>query len=145
MIAGISVVILIFLFMIQRFGTHRVSYTFAPILCVWFVLIGVIGFYNIIKHDITVLKAINPMYIVEYFIRNKKDAWISLGGVVLCTTGAEALFADLGHFSVRAIQVSMCSMVYPAIILAYTGQSSYLRQHPDEVSDVFYKSVPGRE
>ncbi|MBA0770764.1 hypothetical protein Gotri_019359 [Gossypium trilobum] len=144
MIAGISVVILIFLFMIQRFGTHRVSYTFAPVLCVWFVLIGGIGFYNIIKHDKTVLKAINPMYIVEYFIRNKKDAWISLGGVVLCTTGAEALFADLGHFSVRAIQVSMCSMVYPALILAYTGQSSYLRQYPDEVSDAFYKSVPGR-
>ncbi|PPS05044.1 hypothetical protein GOBAR_AA15624 [Gossypium barbadense] len=143
MIAGISVVILIFLFMIQRFGTHRVSYTFAPVLCVWFVLIGVIGFYNIIKHDTTVLKAINPMYIVEYFIRNKKDAWISLGGVVLCTTGAEALFADLGHFSVRAIQVSMCSMVNPALILAYTGQSSYLRQYPDEVSDAFYKSVPG--
>ncbi|KAK8271845.1 hypothetical protein V6Z11_D11G290500 [Gossypium hirsutum] len=143
MIAGISVVILIFLFMIQRFGTHRVSYTFAPVLCVWFVLIGGIGFYNIIKHDKTVLKAINPMYIVEYFIRNKKDAWISLGGVVLCTTGAEALFADLGHFSVRAIQVSMCSMVYPALILAYTGQSSYLRQYPDEVSDAFYKSVPG--
>ncbi|MBA0687277.1 hypothetical protein Goari_014826 [Gossypium aridum] len=143
MIAGISVVILIFLFMIQRFGTHRVSYTFAPVLCVWFVLIGGIGFYNIIKHDTTVLKAINPMYILEYFIRNKKDAWISLGGVVLCTTGAEALFADLGHFSVRAIQVSMCSMVYPALILAYTGQSSYLRQYPDEVSDAFYKSVPG--
>ncbi|MBA0618867.1 hypothetical protein Godav_028146 [Gossypium davidsonii] len=143
MIAGISVVILIFLFMIQRFGTHRVSYTFAPVLCVWFVLIGGTGFYNIIKHDKTVLKAINPMYIVEYFIRNKKDAWISLGGVVLCTTGAEALFADLGHFSVRAIQVSMCSMVYPALILAYTGQSSYLRQYPDEVSDAFYKSVPG--
>ncbi|MBA0742401.1 hypothetical protein Gogos_015465 [Gossypium gossypioides] len=143
MIAGVSVVILIFLFMIQRFGTHRVSYTFAPVLCVWFVLIGGIGFYNIIKHDTTVLKAINPMYIVEYFIRNKKDAWISLGGVVLCTTGAEALFADLGHFSVRAIQVSMCSMVYPALILAYTGQSSYLRQYPDEVSDAFYKSVPG--
>ncbi|MBA0803698.1 hypothetical protein Gohar_013884 [Gossypium harknessii] len=138
-----DVVILIFLFMIQRFGTHRVSYTFASVLCVWFVLIGGIGFYNIIKHDKTVLKAINPMYIVEYFIRNKKDAWISLGGVVLCTTGAEALFADLGHFSVRAIQVSMCSMVYPALILAYTGQSSYLRQYPDEVSDAFYKSVPG--
>ncbi|KAH1083453.1 hypothetical protein J1N35_023214 [Gossypium stocksii] len=59
------------------------------------------------------------------------------------TDGAEALFADLGHFSVRAIQVSMCSMVYPAFMLAYTGQSSYLRQYPDEVSDAFYKSVPG--
>ncbi|PPR98480.1 hypothetical protein GOBAR_AA22180 [Gossypium barbadense] len=87
MIAGISIVILVFLFMIQRFGTSKVGYTFAPILSLWFILIGGIGFYNIIKHDTTVLKAINPIYIVEYFIRNKKDAWVSLGGVVLCTTG----------------------------------------------------------
>ncbi|TYI00398.1 hypothetical protein ES332_A11G132100v1 [Gossypium tomentosum] len=111
MIAGISIVILVFLFMIQRFGTSKVGYTFAPILSLWFILIGGIGFYNIIKHDTTVLKAINPIYIVEYFIRNKKDAWVSLGGVVLCTTGGEALFADVGHSSVRSIQVSMCSMV----------------------------------
>ncbi|PPD67972.1 hypothetical protein GOBAR_DD35148 [Gossypium barbadense] len=143
MIAGISIVILVFLFMIQRFGTSKVGYTFAPILSLWFILIGGIGFYNIIKHDTTVLKAINPIYIVEYFIRNKKDAWVSLGGVVLCTTGGEALFADVGHFSVRSIQVSMCSMVYPALILAYTGQSAYLRQHPDSASDAFFKSVPG--
>ncbi|PPR98481.1 hypothetical protein GOBAR_AA22181 [Gossypium barbadense] len=88
MIAGISIVILVFLFMIQRFGTSKVGYTFAPILSLWFILIGGIGFYNIIKHDTTVLKAINPIYIVEYFIRNKKDAWVSLGGVVLCTTGS---------------------------------------------------------
>ncbi|KAK8326600.1 hypothetical protein V6Z12_A11G129100 [Gossypium hirsutum] len=111
MIAGISIMILVFLFMIQRFGTSKVGYTFAPILSLWFILIGGIGFYNIIKHDTTVLKAINPIYIVEYFIRNKKDAWVSLGGVVLCTTGGEALFADVGHSSVRSIQVSMCSMV----------------------------------
>ncbi|KAG4174357.1 hypothetical protein ERO13_A11G115950v2 [Gossypium hirsutum] len=118
MIAGISIMILVFLFMIQRFGTSKVGYTFAPILSLWFILIGGIGFYNIIKHDTTVLKAINPIYIVEYFIRNKKDAWVSLGGVVLCTTGGEALFADVGHSSVRSIQVSMCSMPLTIIILS---------------------------
>ncbi|TYJ09241.1 hypothetical protein E1A91_A11G127800v1 [Gossypium mustelinum] len=118
MIAGISIVILVFLFMIQRFGTSKVGYTFAPILSLWFILIGGFGFYNIIKHDTTVLKAINPIYIIEYFIRNKKDAWVSLGGVVLCTTGGEALFADVGHSSVRSIQVSMCSMPLTIIILS---------------------------
>ncbi|KAL4353088.1 hypothetical protein GQ457_06G029840 [Hibiscus cannabinus] len=143
MIAGISIVILVFLFMIQRFGTSKVGYAFAPVLCIWFILIAGIGFYNILKHDITVLKAINPMYIVHYFIRNKRDAWISLGGVVLCTTGGEALFADVGHFSVRSIQLSMCSLVYPSLILAYTGQSAYLLHHPDAVSDAFFKAVPG--
>ncbi|KAL4362165.1 hypothetical protein GQ457_04G028640 [Hibiscus cannabinus] len=143
MISGIAVVILVFLFTIQRFGTSKVGYTFAPILCIWFILIGGIGFYNIVKHDVAVLKAINPMYIVHYFMRNKMDAWVSLGGVVLCTTGGEALFADVGHFSVRSIQISMCSVVYPALILAYMGQAAYLLHNPDAVSDAFFKAVPG--
>lgn len=87
MIVWISVVILIFLFMVQRFGTDRVGYTFAPILCIWFAFIGGIGLYNIIKFDPTVIKALNPKYIIDYFQRNKKDAWISLGGVILTITG----------------------------------------------------------
>ena len=83
----ISVVILILLFQIQRFGTDKVGYSFAPLLTIWFVFIALIGLYNFIKYDPTVIKAFNPWYIVQYFIRNKKDAWISLGGVILCLTG----------------------------------------------------------
>lgn len=92
MIVWISVAILIFLFMIQRFGTDKVGYSFAPILCVWFLFIGVIGMYNLIRYDPTVIKAINPQYIVCYFIRNKKEAWISLGGVILCITGTNFIY-----------------------------------------------------
>ncbi|GAU11196.1 hypothetical protein TSUD_341860 [Trifolium subterraneum] len=138
----ISVGILIGLFMVQRFGTDKVGYSFAPIICIWFAFIGGIGVYNFIKHDTSVIKAINPKYIVDYFIRNKKDAWISLGGVVLAITGTEALFADVGHFTVRSIQISMCSVTYPALILAYAGQASFLRKNNDLVSDTFYKSIP---
>lgn len=87
MIVWISAVILVGLFFFQRFGTDKVGYTFAPVICLWFVLMGGIGVYNIIKFDPMVIKALNPIYIVDYFRRNKKDAWISLGGVVLCTTG----------------------------------------------------------
>ncbi|KAJ0977696.1 hypothetical protein J5N97_013170 [Dioscorea zingiberensis] len=141
-IAWISVVILIFLFMVQRFGTDKVGYTFAPIITIWFLCIAIIGILNFFKYDPWVFKAINPKYIVDYFKRNGKNAWISLGGVVLCITGVEALFADVGHFSVRSIQISMCSMVYPSLIFAYTGQASYLRKHMDDVSDTFYKSIP---
>ncbi|KAJ0096118.1 hypothetical protein Patl1_17089 [Pistacia atlantica] len=141
-IVWISVAILVFLFMIQRLGTDKVGYCFAPILIVWFAFISGIGVYNIIKFDPTVIKAVNPMYIIDYFSRNKKEAWISLGGIILCTTGSEALFADLGHFTIRSIQLSMCSVVYPAIVLAYTGQASYLRKHPDLVGDSFFTSVP---
>ncbi|WJX79735.1 hypothetical protein P8452_62826 [Trifolium repens] len=141
-IVWISVVILIAIFMVQRFGTDKVGYTFAPIICIWFALIASIGFYNFIKYDPSVIKAINPKYIVDYFIRNKKDAWISLGGVVLCTTGSEALFADVGHFTVRSIQLSMCFVTYPTLILAYAGQASFLRKNNDLVADTFYESIP---
>jgi KUP system potassium uptake protein len=74
--------------MVQRFGTDKVGYSFAPIICIWFAFIGGIGVYNFIKYDTSVIKAINPKYIVDYFTRNKKDAWISLGGVVLAVTGS---------------------------------------------------------
>ncbi|XVF80412.1 hypothetical protein PTKIN_Ptkin15bG0069100 [Pterospermum kingtungense] len=143
MVVWLSVVILIFLFMIQRFGTDKVGYTFAPIMCVWFMFIGGIGFYNFIKFDPLILKAINPQHIIAYFSRNKKDAWISLGGVILCVTGAEALFADVGHFTVLSVQISTCTIVYPAILLAYTGQAAFLHKHPQHATDAFYKSVPG--
>ncbi|CAI0447565.1 unnamed protein product [Linum tenue] len=143
MIVWISVGILIALFTVQRFGTDKVGYSFAPIICVWFALIAGIGFYNFVTYDPTVLKALNPKYIVDYFTRNKKQAWISLGGVVLATTGTEALFADVGHFTVRSIQISMCCVTYPALILAYTGQASFLSKNTHLVADTFYKSIPG--
>lgn len=86
-IVWISVAILGCLFMIQQFGTDKIGYIFAPIICVWFARIGGIGIYNFFKFGPTVIKAINPIYIIEYFRRNKKEAWISLGGVVLAITG----------------------------------------------------------
>ncbi|KAF9604480.1 hypothetical protein IFM89_006802 [Coptis chinensis] len=144
MIVWISVVILICLFLYQRFGTDKVGYSFAPIICVWFMLIGGIGVYNFVTYDPTVIKALNPKYIVDYFRRNKDKAWISLGGVVLAITGTEALFADVGHFTVKSIQISMCSVTYPSLLLAYAGQASYLRKNNEDVSSTFYKSIPDR-
>lgn len=103
--------ILIFLFVVQKFGTDKVGASFAPIIFIWFTFIAAIGLYDLIKYDITVLRAFNPFYIITYFIRNGKQAWISLGGVIMCITGTEAMFADLGHFNVRAIQVTKTSLV----------------------------------
>lgn len=104
-VALISVAVLVLLFSVQRFGTDKVGYTFAPAILFWCLFIGIIGISNLIRHDSTVVRAFNPIYISSYLKRNPKEAWISLGGVVLCITGTEAMFADLGHFSVRAIQV----------------------------------------
>ncbi|WOL00960.1 potassium transporter 5 [Canna indica] len=142
-ISWISAAILIALFSIQRFGTDKVGYSFAPMVATWFLLIGGIGVYNLFKYDITVLRAFNPKYIVDYFKRNGKQGWISLGGIVLCITGTEAMFADLGHFNVRAIQIGFSCALLPGVSLAYIGQAAYLSKFPDNVSDAFYKSIPG--
>ncbi|KAL6616653.1 hypothetical protein ACP70R_038923 [Stipagrostis hirtigluma subsp. patula] len=141
-IAGIAIAILIVLFLVQRFGTDKVGYTFAPIILIWFILIAGIGVYNLFKYDTGVLKAFNPKYIVDYFKRNGKQGWISLGGVILCITGTEAMFADLGHFSVRAVQIGFSVVLLPSVILAYIGQAAYLRIYPGDVANTFYKSIP---
>lgn len=82
-----SIIVLVALFSIQRFGTSKVGFTFAPALAVWFFCLGFIGIYNIVKHDLTVLRAFNPVYIYLFFKRNSRLAWSSLGGCVLCITG----------------------------------------------------------
>ncbi|KAF5443189.1 hypothetical protein F2P56_035768 [Juglans regia] len=139
----VSIVILVALFSIQRFGTGKVGFMFSPALALWFFSLGSIGLYNLVKHDITVLRAFNPAYIYFFFKRNSKDAWSALGGCVLCITGAEAMFADLGHFSVRAIQIAFTCVVFPCLLLAYIGQAAYLMKYPDSAERIFYDSVPG--
>ncbi|KAL1810659.1 hypothetical protein ACET3Z_020724 [Daucus carota] len=141
-VVGISIAILVILFSAQRFGSDRVGYTFAPIIVVWFTFIGGIGFYNLFKHDITILRAFNPKYIIDYFKRNGEKGWKSLGGVVMCITGTEAMFADIGHFSVLAVQLSFTSVVLPALLATYIGQAAYLSKNPGDVADTFYASIP---
>ncbi|KAK8936900.1 Potassium transporter 23 [Platanthera zijinensis] len=138
----LSVVILVGLFSIQRIGTSKVGFLFAPALALWFFGIGSIGLYNIITYDIFVLKALNPAYIYFFFKKNNLKAWSALGGVVLCITGAEAMFADLSHFSVKSIQIAFTFVVLPCLFLAYFGQAAYLMKNPASVERVFYDSVP---
>ncbi|XP_075077933.1 potassium transporter 5-like isoform X2 [Nicotiana tabacum] len=141
-VVGISIAILVALFCVQRFGTDKVGYSFAPAICIWFLFISGIGLYNLFKYDVSVLRAFNPKYIVDYFKRNGRKGWISLGGVFLCITGSEAMFADLGHFSVRSVQISFSCLVFPALLSAYSGQAAYLSKFPENVENTFYDSVP---
>nr|AII25440.1 KUP12 [Halostachys caspica] len=138
----VSMVILIGLFSIQSFGTSKVGFSFAPVLSLWFFSLASTGIYNLFKHDITVIRAINPAYIYFFFRKNGTQAWSALGGCVLCITGAEAMFADLGHFSVQAIQIAFTSVVFPCLLLAYMGQASFLMRSPTKTERVFYDSVP---
>jgi KUP system potassium uptake protein len=83
--------------MVQRFGTDKVGFSFAPIITMWFILIGGIGLYNLFKYDVGVLCAINPKYIVDYFQRNGKKAWMSLGAVFLCISGIAHISILMSH------------------------------------------------
>lgn len=138
----VAVIILVGLFSMQHYGTDRVGLLFAPIVLLWFLMIGGIGIFNIWKHDERVLRAFSPVYVYRYFKRSGKDGWTSLGGILLSITGTEALFADLAHFPVLAIQIAFTVVVFPCLLLAYSGQAAYLANHQDHVSDAFYRSIP---
>ncbi|XP_020678349.1 probable potassium transporter 11 isoform X1 [Dendrobium catenatum] len=137
----VAVVILVGLFSLQHYGTDRVSWLFAPIVLLWFLLIGSIGVFNLCKYDSSVLKAFNPVHIVRYFKGGHKNL-TSLGGIMLSITGADVLFSDLCHFPVLAVQIAFTFVVFPCLLLAYTGQAAYIIQHQDHVFDAFYRSIP---
>ncbi|XP_075106180.1 potassium transporter 11 isoform X2 [Nicotiana tabacum] len=139
----VAVIILVGLFSLQHYGTDRVGWLFAPIVLLWFLLVGGIGIFNIWKYDSSVLRAFSPVYIYRYFRRRKKEGWTSLGGIMLSITGTEALFADLAHFPVSAIQLAFTVIVFPCLLLTYTGQAAYLMQNKEHVVDAFYRSIPG--
>ncbi|XP_075091234.1 potassium transporter 11 isoform X2 [Nicotiana tabacum] len=138
----VAVIILVGLFSLQHYGTDRVGWLFAPIVLLWFLLVGGIGIFNIWKYDSSVLRAFSPVCIYRYFRRRKKEAWTSLGGIMLSITGTEALFADLAHFPVSAIQLAFTVIVFPCLLLTYTGQAAYLMQNKEHVVDAFYRSIP---
>ncbi|KAK3316900.1 potassium transporter-domain-containing protein [Apodospora peruviana] len=125
-IVGISCAILVLLFSIQPFGTTKLGTTFAPIVVVWLLFNMCTGIYNLVRYDHSVLKAFSPYFAGAYLVRNGHDGWKSLGGLLLAFTGVEALFADLGAFSRRAIQISWLCLAYPCLVLAYAGQAAFI-------------------
>ncbi|KPM46354.1 Potassium transporter 5 [Neonectria ditissima] len=143
-IVGISCAILVLLFLIQPFGTSKLGTCFAPIVTVWLLFNLACGIYNLVLHDYTVLKAFSPHYAFTYLVRNGYEGWKSLGGLLLAFTGVEALFADLGAFSRRAIQISWLFLAYPCLIFAYAGQAAFISQDQDETAftNPFFYTVP---
>lgn len=141
----IACIILIGLFALQHYGTHRVGFLFAPIVLTWLLCISAIGLYNILHFNPSVYKALSPHYMYKFLKKTQKGGWMSLGGILLCITGSEAMFADLGHFSQLSIKIAFTSLVYPALILAYMGQAAYISSHHTIGSNPkigFYVSVP---
>lgn len=140
-------IILIGLFALQHYGTHRVGFLFAPVVITWLLCISAIGLYNIFYWNPHVYQALSPYYMYAFLKKTQREGWMSLGGILLCITGSEAMFADLGHFSQLSIKIAFTSVVYPALVLAYMGQAAYLSQHhvlESEYRIGFYVSVPER-
>ncbi|KAK6242426.1 hypothetical protein SCA6_007815 [Theobroma cacao] len=105
LVEALSAVVLFVLFLLQKFGTSRVSFLFSPIMGAWTLSTPLVGIYSIIHHYPSIFKALLPHYIIRFFWRNGKEGWLMLSGTILCITGSEALFADLGHFNRSSIQV----------------------------------------
>jgi KUP system potassium uptake protein len=136
----ISVFIIIGLFSFQRFGTHFIARYFGPVCVTWFIAIAAIGVVNIVRFP-KILLALNPCYAFEFLTTHGLSSFLVLGSVLLAFTGAEALYADVGHFGRKAIRVAWF-MVLPALVLNYFGQGALLMSTPSAVGNPFYLSCP---
>lgn len=141
-IIPITVAILVGLFFFQSRGTTGVGMVFGPIIIVWFAFLALTGAAQIV-HEPSVLWAVNPAHAVDFMARNGFHGYLVLGAVFLVATGGEALYADLGHFSEKAIQIDWFFVAAPGLLLNYFGQGALLLRHPELADNPFYRMVPG--
>lgn len=137
----VAVAILLVLFTAQRYGTERIGRAFGPVMLVWFAVIGILGARAIALHP-AVLWAVNPLYAVTFLTHAGGGAWLVLGGVFLCITGGEALYADMGHFGRGPIRGAWYVVVLPALLLSYAGQSALLLDRGHVDGNPFFQIVP---
>lgn len=136
-----SVVILVGLFLFQKRGTAGVGAIFGPIIVIWFLILGLLGIRGIMLHP-SVLSALNPVHAFRFFAENGMAGFLILGAVFLVATGGEALYADLGHFHERAIQIDWFFLVAPSLLLNYFGQGALLLSDPETATNPFYLLAP---
>jgi KUP system potassium uptake protein len=137
----ISVTILIGLFAIQPLGTAKIGRAFGPVMMLWFFVIGALGVWGIAQHP-AVLWAIDPRYGLRFLLSSGATGFFLLGGVFLCVTGAEALYADMGHFGARPIRLAWSALVFPSLVLNYAGQTALILQGAPVSENVFYRLCP---
>jgi KUP system potassium uptake protein len=140
-IVPLTIVILIGLFMVQRHGTAKIGAMFGPVMAVWFVVLAVMGIWQI-STDPRVLLAVNPAYAVKFFLANDLMGFLVLGAVFLVVTGGEALYADMGHFGAKPIRMAWFYFVFPALLLNYFGQGAFLLHTPGGADEPFFKMAP---
>jgi KUP system potassium uptake protein len=136
-----SVLILIGLFAIQPQGTARIGKAFGPIMLLWFAVIALLGIGGILRHP-SVLVAIDPRFGFAYLLSGGATSFLVLGGVFLCVTGAEALYADMGHFGAKPIRLAWSTLVFPALVLNYAGQAALVLDGAPTTDNIFYRLCP---
>ncbi|MFO1320714.1 MAG: potassium transporter Kup [Burkholderiales bacterium] len=138
----VTIVIILGLFFVQFKGTAAVGALFGPIMAVWFTILAVLGAMQIVANP-HVFSALNPAYAAVFFTHNHSVGFLALGTVILAVTGAEALYADMGHFGKQPIRLAWVGFVIPALVLNYFGQGALLLRDPAAVEHPFYRMVPG--
>ena len=142
LVIPITVVIIVVLFLVQRLGTGAVGRVFGPVMAVWFTVLGVLGVRGIATHPV-ILEALSPSYAIGFLFGHFGTAFFSLTAVVLAVTGAEALYADMGHFGRPPVRRAWLLVVFPACILNYFGQGAMILGHPASISNPFFLLAPG--
>ncbi len=140
-IIPVTLIIIFGLFWAQSKGTSTVGFMFGPVMLIWFVTLGGLGIYNILEAPF-VLNALNPIYAFNFFVNEFSVAFITLGAVVLCVTGAESLYADMGHFGRDPIKITWFSFVFPSLTLNYYGQGALILKNPNNIENPFYMMAP---
>ena len=142
LVVPISLGILIALFAVQRFGTGAVGWLFGPVILVWFAAIGLLGAREVVAHPGVLAGPVADLGRAVHGRPRRSLAFLTLGGVVLAVTGAEALYADRGHFGAGPIRLTWFAIVLPAVLLSYLGQAALIREHPSTISNPFFLLVP---
>ena len=142
LVIPITVAIIVVLFLVQRMGTGAVGRVFGPVMSVWFTVIGLLGVRGIVAHPV-ILEALSPSYAIGILAGHFGTAFFSLTAVVLAVTGAEALYADMGHFGRTPVRRAWLLVVFPACILNYLGQGALILGHPASISNPFFLLAPG--
>lgn len=139
-VVPLAVVVLVLLYSVQRHGTAGIGRFFGPVMLVWFITLATMGVINIIATPV-ILNALNPYYALHFMLENKLLAFVALGAVVLAITGAEALYADMGHFGRKPIRLAWFAIAYPALVLNYLGQGGLLINDPSAVENPFFHQL----
>jgi KUP system potassium uptake protein len=140
-VVPMAVAILIALFAIQSQGTARIGHAFGPVMAVWFATVALLGIWGITKHP-AVLLGLDPRYAVSYLAHGGLKGFAVLGGVFLCVTGAEALYADMGHFGAKPIRLAWSAIVFPSLVLNYAGQAAIVLADGVTTDNIFYRLCP---